>query len=93
MRFQVYHAKNPTFQAPHPSLNECSWVATVEANDLDEVFLLTNHIDKPWWGDDGIITFKPDSRSTSVGDLVLMESGGRWFRCEMAGWTEEKIRY
>ena len=83
---QVWHAKNPTFGlTPQSFPNDYELVATVESEDLGEVFRLTNHIDCEWWLNDGVYTHK-QSRSTSVGDVV--EISGKFFLCEMMGWKE-----
>lgn len=89
--YTVYHADNPTFCLPHPkfSLNDrtgFSVVAIVDAASLEEVFRLTNHIDKPWQENDQVSYGKKNARSTSVGDVVVGNEGA--FRCEMVGWTE-----
>ena len=66
-------------------------VADVEILDKDynEAFRLTNHIDKEWWRNFGV---RPQGdykkhRSTSVGDVVELESGKK-FRCLPIGWSE-----
>ena len=50
-------------------------VATVEVDDLSMAFLLTNTIDHPWWENDGVDAIVENTRSTSVGDLYLLEDG------------------
>ena len=61
-------------------------VAEVQADDLEEGFRLTNTIDSPWWEQDGVQLFvKPPLRSTSAGDVLVLE-GVAW-RCRMAGWA------
>lgn len=78
-----------------------SHVADVDLPDdmHAEVFPLTNSIDGPWWENEGV-TANFDSpaffeveehpgvkgtRSTSVGDVILL-SDGRWLRCASVGW-------
>jgi hypothetical protein len=53
-------------------------VATVDTDDLDEAFRLTNTIDTPWWENDGVAVVSPvrctklwGMRSTSVGDVMI----------------------
>lgn len=90
MRYTVYHAKNPNFgMGDKQPFNDkhFSKVAIVEAVDLDEVFELTNHIDKPWWVNKGIIWYQTGSRSTSVGDVVVTPQGTR-FMCSLVGWEQ-----
>lgn len=62
-------------------------VATVESNDLGEIFYLTNTIDRPWW-ENARVNGKP-ARSTSVGDIVQI--GNKFFVCEMIGWREVEL--
>ena len=54
------------------------YVATVESDDLDKVYELTNHIDSDWQENDRVTVAKnARNRSTSVGD-VLINSTGIW---------------
>jgi len=46
-------------------------VAAVEADDIEEVFNKTNHIDTDWADNDGVIPIGAKARSTSVGDVVV----------------------
>ncbi len=94
MRFEVYHAKEPNFGMGEPKKfpKEYKHVATVfgtTVNGLEDVFRLTNHIDKPWQCNVEIILHPKGShpRSTSVGDVVVDQDGKRWF-CDLAGWKE-----
>lgn len=50
-------------------------VATVDADDLNSVFRLTNTIDWPWWENKDVDAIVENTRSTSVGDLYLLEDG------------------
>lgn len=62
-------------------------VAEVEADTLDQVFPLTNHIDHDWRDNPGVIrVHTPRVRSTSVGDLVFAPDTGMHF-CAPRGWT------
>ena len=85
---KIYHAKQPVFGMYHKGMPEWSvdfdLVAEVEGNSLDEAFRLTNHIDRAWWDNPGVITHKK-SRSTSVGDIIVTDDGT--YRCETIGWT------
>lgn len=87
MKFLVYHVKNPTFFPPHPEWNQENYehVAEVDTTSLEEVFRVTNHIDEPWWKNKEVTWYKPNSRSTSVGDVVT-DGAGMVFRCEGTGW-------
>ena len=90
MKFKVYHQKEPIFFAPipHPSkIGDCIHVANVEATSIDEVFKLTNHIDREWWKNEGIKWHKNNKlRSTSIGDIVVGESG-KAYHCNFSGWS------
>jgi hypothetical protein len=89
MKFLVYHDKNPTFCPPYHSFTPDNYelVAEVDTIDLDEVFRVTNHIDEPWWNNPEVKWHKPQSRSTSVGDVVT-DGASKSFRCDMAGWSD-----
>jgi hypothetical protein len=50
-------------------------VATVDVGDLNDAFRLTNTIDWPWWENKGVDAIVEKTRSTSVGDLYLLEDG------------------
>jgi len=73
--FKVYHAIKPTFGfLYHPPWPEgYVLVAEVIARSLDGVFSLTNHIDRPWWNNDGVTLAVSGKkyRSTSVGDVIM----------------------
>lgn len=87
MKLKVYHTKEPSFRPGDPvEFNDENFelVAEVECGELDDVFQLTNHIDHDWWDNKGVTLIK-QSRSTSVGDVVVA-SDGQKFRCLMAGW-------
>ena len=64
-------------------------VATVEADSLDQVFALTNHGEKPWQENPGVVG--TDARSTSVGD-VIVDPRGRPYRVENTGFREMPSR-
>jgi hypothetical protein len=57
---------------------------------LDEAFKLTNHINEPWWDNEKVEALV-NSRSTSVGDVIVMtlDTGEvEHWRCDPIGWTE-----
>lgn len=60
-------------------------VAHLEAETIDEVFPLTNHIESDWTMGEAIRAVVVPARSTSMGDIVLDEDGGL-FSCAMVGW-------
>lgn len=88
MKLYVYHAKTPSFlgfrTGQKVSLfdlhNLFEAVATIEMPEvadvdaLEDAFRLTNHIDDPWWENEGV-TLTKESRSTSVGDVIVVERG------------------
>ena len=91
MKYIVYHAKEPTF-SDNPQdfkMSDFEAVASVDCDTLEEVFYLTNHIDKPWW-DNPQVNLLKRSRSTSVGDVVEQVEANalKKFRCQSAGWKE-----
>ncbi len=84
-QFLVYHRKQfPTGSFPLtgssfvPRFLRRSFtpVALVEAEDLDEVFRLTNTIDHPWWENPHVQLIRPwkRHRSTSVGDVIVQST-------------------
>lgn len=86
---QVYHAIKPTFglpQLPEPQFPaDYELVAELDSNDIDEAFRLTNHIDQPWYENQGVKALKK-ARSTSVGDVIVIPTGT--FRCATIGWEK-----
>lgn len=61
-------------------------VASVQGNDLETAFELTNHIDAPWSSNPGVTALTPNARSSSSGDLFEL-SDGHWFVCASVGFT------
>lgn len=71
----VYHAKNPTFSNAPPvkvTNENFTLVATVNTDDLDRAFTLTNHITGPWEENEGVKAHVGRNRSTSVGDVFVV---------------------
>lgn len=82
-RYTVWHKQSTHFM----NLNDIELaafptgfeqVATVDADHLDMVYRLTNHIESAWWENEGILDHKAGSRSTSVGDVIVDDMGGLW---------------
>lgn len=48
-------------------------VAEVDSIDLEEAFHLTNSIESHWSENDGVTQFGDRNRSTSVGDIAVLE--------------------
>jgi len=90
MQYTVFHAKQPSFGfGVHPEFTQKDFkaVAVVEAQSVDDVFRITNHIDDSWTKNPEVIRYVGQPRSTSVGDVVVDQSGTAC-RCEMAGWSK-----
>lgn len=95
----VYHADTEAIRAAGRSGfdGEGIWpdefvpVAKVEVGSKGEgralgiAFERTNHIDEPWWENDGVERIGPETRSTSVGDVVVLD--GQAWACRSAGWA------
>jgi len=89
MKATVYHVvnyheflqKGGTFNAEVADGMELEAVAEVEINPfendpeaiLNQVYKDTNHIDCPWWENDGVKALRGDARSTSIGDVIEVE--------------------
>jgi hypothetical protein len=87
MKLKVYHATNPTFgfrEPPEFNDENFELVAHVECGKLEDVFYLTNHVEHAWWENPGVTLVK-ESRSTSIGDVVVAEDG-TVFLCRDFGW-------
>ena len=87
---KVYQVANPSFGFEnHAFPDEFSLVATVDSEDVDKVYELTNTIDKYWWENEGVTKefVGKGCRSTSVGDVVVLGNGDK-FLCESVGWTQ-----
>jgi len=86
-RFTVFHADNPNFgmdkQPTFPQ--DYTKVAVVACPDLEAVFSLTNHIQKPWTENKEVIWHADRCRSTSVGDIVVTSDFEVW-RVEGCGY-------
>lgn len=52
-------------------------VANVDTNDLEVAFELTNTIDRAWWSNPGVQAKVSPCRSTSVGDIMVKDTGSR----------------
>ena len=98
MKYVVFHAINPSFglvslesKNPHIFPKDFEKVAEVEVDSadsldtVDEIFRLTNHIEGPWWENSEVTWHKERSRSTSVGDVIVTETGIKYL-CEGKGW-------
>jgi hypothetical protein len=52
-------------------------VAHVEAENMEEVYIKTQHLETAWWHNRGIKAIQR-SRSTSVGDVIQDEQDDLW---------------
>jgi hypothetical protein len=87
--FQVFHKIDPDFRDAENPVNfpeGFEKVAEVEAEDLGNVFYLTTHVTHEWWLNEGVTLVK-ESRSSSVGDVVVDAAGNR-FLCAKMGWRK-----
>ena len=91
MQAKVYHVDKPSFRSddkpawPHAY----SHVATVDSDDLETIFNLTNTVSYHWWKNPLVTAhFEGEGcRSTSVGDIVVFGDGRPW-RCAPFGWVQ-----
>lgn len=56
-------------------LGEYKKVATVDTDDTERAFELTNHINQAWTENTEVVAASGDHRSSSVGDLVQTDDG------------------
>lgn len=90
MKFTVWHAIRPTFGfSGHPEFIEANYkrVAIVESQSVTDVYRITNHVEGSWTRNPEVVQFTGTPRSTSVGDVVVAETGTT-YRCEMTGWSK-----
>jgi len=85
MKVEVYHAKEPNFgfklaHFPDPKWpDEFTLVAEINSprnnpfDALDDAYFLTNSIDKPWWEHKSVHAVVDRARSTSVGDVIIVD--------------------
>ena len=93
--FELFHVKrgketwgwDPTPHFPE----DYDFIARVEAEELEDVFALTNHIEWNWMDNSGVFPIVKEARSTSVGDVVKDLRTGEYFLCERIGW--KKFRF
>ena len=84
----VYHRQSLypglvfTDQDPIP-IDDLNWpvsyqeIAHVEANNLEEVYLKTQHLETVWWHNKGVKAIQM-SRSTAIGDILRDENDVLW---------------
>jgi len=88
MKYTVYHATEPTFgyNKKQKFPTDYKKVAIVESENIDDVFRITNHIDRDWTENEEVEWFlEGGQRSTSVGDVAENEAGVRFY-CAPIGW-------
>jgi len=61
--------------------------ADVNTDDIDDVFRLTNNIDRNWDENEEVNATGKSLRSTSVGDVVV-DAEGKALICASMGWEE-----
>lgn len=85
----VYHNNRFTECCLDSQLKEgmtLSLVATVDTDDLEEGYRLTNNIDHPWPENEGVKCLTDKPRSTSVGDML--QKGGSYYLVESCRFRE-----
>lgn len=86
---KIFHAKKPDFglkKHEFYNLDDYNLVGLTNLTNLDEIFKLTNNIDCNWTENKLIESKKKNIRSTSVGDIILLDD--KVYLCEMVGWKE-----
>lgn len=89
MFFKLYHADNFNTKNSKNFPNGYTHVANVECPNIDDVFHLTNHIDMSWWYNKWVDCIV-ESRSTSIGDIVINTATNEAFICAQYGWEKLK---
>ena len=94
--YEVYHyiGDDPrhwfTIQADHITVRRADYVKVAEvlAENLDEVFRLTNTIDHDWQENEHVTPARPSQpeRSTSVGDVIVL--GDQAWMVDSASFSE-----
>tara|TARA_Y100000310_G_C20644764_1_gene795948 strand:- start:587 stop:907 length:321 start_codon:yes stop_codon:yes gene_type:complete len=92
----VCHARTPNFMSVETGHPQPPWpqdfdvVALVSTDDMDRAFEATNHIDHPWQENKDVCPFFAKARSTSVGDVLLLQDG-RAMRVAGIGFSEVEV--
>jgi len=91
MIYEVWHATEPRFADEQAGGFPDGYekVAEVDAESVDHVFDLTNHIDHDWTTNREVTWRRGDgrsTRSTSVGDVVVLKGTNSRMACAPAGW-------
>ena len=83
---KVYHEQdyNPGLTRERVFPRDYILVAEVETNSLDVAFERTNTINRVWHENEGV-TVHQVTRSTSVGDVVVLPNG-KAHLCRVIGW-------
>lgn len=89
MKFAIFHAKKGNFLADELPIGDFKFVATVNADNINDVFGISQNIDKSWLkNQDVIATTQTEARSTSVGDVIKDIENSRFYMLEFTGMTE-----
>lgn len=83
----VFHNPRFLWEGEKPALHRCDEVGTVNTDDPDEAFRLTNSIDRHWTTNEQVSSYRRDARSTSVGDMLVRDDGKTWIVAS-CGFTE-----
>jgi hypothetical protein len=90
--FEIWHRDFPIFY-PAVRDEELGWpqrhtlVAKIHTTDLDMAYGLTQHIERPWWHN-GSVDLIQESRSTSIGDVIVDTVSGVAYSVEMVGFAQ-----
>lgn len=91
-RYMVCHDTTPSFRVDMARVKKFFMsfdkVAIVEAENIDEVYRLTNHIDRAWQENPEVVWGRKLARSTSVGDVILDYGKDEAWVCDRVGWTK-----
>lgn len=76
---EVWHNENPRFRNEKPTAfpKGFTHVANVHTDNLEHAYRQTNHIDQAWWENEDVDPIVKETRSTSVGD-VLVKNGVKY---------------
>ncbi len=97
LSYTVYHARDPwAMLSPREDRWLLNWtlhfrhVAEVQAQQLEQVFALTNHQEESWTSHQEIIWYATDApvRSTSIGDVIVSTQTGQAWLVMPSGYSE-----
>jgi hypothetical protein len=97
--FTVYHKKAVDYRADQDKvydIKDYEIVADVTTNDLNNVYSLTNSIERYWGDNNAVYEFEKErkKRSTSIGDIIRLDTneGSKYFMVDSCGFFEAKVK-